>query len=487
MTRFVPAVFVLLASTAISSAAGPFDDLLKAVPPNTNTLVLVNVKSAFASALAKKENWALQHQTKYRSGIGFVPDDAELVVIASDVNLSLMTRGYQIGLAKVHNTPTIPELARREGGTSDEIAGQLVVLSPRDVYYAPLPGFTLAAVYPADRQATARWLRHVQSAKASALSPFLKKAVDGSGDAALTVAVDLGDVITPSILRYGLANSPVVAKRKGLNVNLLVRTVASVRGLTLSVKITDTINGSVRVEFGLDPTLFRMTMKDLFLELLNDMGAAIPGLENWEATFDATSMTLSGQLTTPDLHRIISLFTFPGAGGSGDPKIGKNEISVGATQRYMAAVSAIVDDIKRAKESPNYDKTATWHDKAAAQLEQLNRAGVDEMAVEAALESAKRLRATAASLRGVPIDLESLSKQAYYRNQSYGGVSLSWWGGISPVIMSGPPDTNYPQIRQKQAKVIADDQQRRAEAWSQITRIFSDTRSKLTEKYKAPF
>ena len=33
----------------------------------------------------------------------------------------------------------------------------------------------------------------MQSARAANLSPYLKQAVDGSGDSALTVAVDLGD------------------------------------------------------------------------------------------------------------------------------------------------------------------------------------------------------------------------------------------------------------------------------------------------------
>jgi hypothetical protein len=488
MTRLVPvALVVLLACSHCATAAGPFDDLLKAVPPNTNTLALVNVKAAFDSPLAKKENWALQHQQKYRSGLGFVPADASMVVIASDVNLSVLTRGHQVALVKVRNTPTIPELAAREGGTSDTITGQSVVLSPRDVYYAPLPGGVLAGVFPADRQATARWLRHTQSAKGPALSPYLQKAADAAGDAAVVIAVDLGDVVTPSILKYGLSNSPVVAKRKGLNVDVLVRVVSSVRGLTLAVKITDTVTGTIRVEFGQDPTLFRNTMKDLFLELVDDMGAAIPGLETWEATFDATSMTLSGGLTTPDLQRILSLFAFPGAAGEDDAKAAKDEVSVGATQRYVAAVTAILDNIKKAKDSPQYEKTATWHDKAAAQLEQLNRRGVDPLAVEAALESAKRLHAIAASMRGVPIDMEALARKGYYYNHTSIGWSVGWWGGVRPVYMPGPVETNYPQIMAEQAKVIAADKQRRSDAWSQIDSLLLRARDELTTKYKAKF
>src|SRR5262249_60656159 len=172
-----------------------------------------------------------------------------------------------------------------------------------------------------------------------------------------------------------------------------------------TVKVTDTIAGTIRIDFAGDPTPFRRILKDLFLELVDDQGASIPGLELWEATYGPNSMTLTGQLTTADLKRILSLFAFPGAAGEDSAKLGANEVSVPATQRYLAAVDSILKDIRSAKDSPNYEKTATWHDKAATQLEQLNRRGVDPAAVQAAFEAAKRLRAIASSLRGVPIDL----------------------------------------------------------------------------------
>ena len=54
-----------------------------------------------------------------------------------------------------------------------------VVLSPRNVYFAPLPNRVLAAVYPADRQATARWVRHTLAPQGTtALAPYLKQPGD---------------------------------------------------------------------------------------------------------------------------------------------------------------------------------------------------------------------------------------------------------------------------------------------------------------------
>src|SRR4029453_5483005 len=96
----------------------------------------------------------------------------------------------------------------------------------------------------------------------------------------------------------------------------------------------------------------------------------------------------------------------------------------------------------------NYEKTATWHEKAAAQIEQLNERGVDPAAVNGAFEVSKRLRAIAGTLRGVPIDLDALaSKQYYYSRPSVGVMPGGWWGW-QPVIF-GPTqvETNIPEIQ----------------------------------------
>jgi hypothetical protein len=489
MPRFVPAVLALVA-LAPAATAGPYDDLLRAVPPNTNTLVMVNVKAAFASPLAKSEKWADDYFKRYQSGMAFVPPESEAVVIASEVNLSDMTRDHQIGLVKVRNLPAMNALADREGGATGQLSGQVVVLSPRDVYYVALPGSVLAAVYPANRQATARWIRHAMASKAPDLTPYLKRAADaaGAGEDVLTIAVDFAEVIDPARLKVGLPASPAVIKQKGVDVGLTAGFLASVQGITFTARITDRIVGTVRVDFALDVNLYKRITRELFLELLDEEGVAIPGMDAWETTYGEKSMTLSGPLTPADLRRILSLFAFPGHADEDTPKVNPGQPSGPATQRYLAAVKVILDDIRKTKDSPDYVKTATWHEKAAEQLEHIGRQAVDPIAVEAAFEVAKRLRAIGASLRGVPIDLEAIGRQGYYYSRPNWGVALGW-GGIRPVWYGGggQVETNLPQVRAEQAKVVAADQQRRVEVWTQIDQILADTSIKLTDKYKIKF
>jgi hypothetical protein len=289
-------------------------------------------------------------------------------------------------------------------------------------------------------------------------------------------------------MRLSLPSSPAVVQAKGVDVNLLSSLLASAKGMTFSAKVTDSIAASVTVEFAGDPSRFRRTLPDLFRELIEGQGIAIAGFEGWEPTFTQTTMTLSGKITTPDLQRILSLFAFPQAPGEGDPTAKGAEPSAAMTKRYLAAVDAVLASITKLKDTPNYEKTATWHEKAAAQIENLNENGVDPMAVNAGFDVSKRLRAIAASLRGVPIDVDALANQQFYSARPSIGVMPGGWWGWQPFLF-GPTqvDTNIPQIQAQMQKVIAEDKKRRLEAWSQIERTMVDTRRKLAEKYKTDF
>jgi hypothetical protein len=485
------AAVVVLASASLARAAGPYDDLLKHVPQNANTLVLIDAKGALASPLAKNEKWSEKGRGD-RGGLGFVPSDAETVVIAAAVNLNSLTRDGQVGLVKVsHNVPEMREIAFRENGTMDEIAGRLAVLSPRNVYFTTVPGAQFVAVYPADRQFTARYLKAIKAGKTGDLSPYLTAAVNKVGSNAITVAVDLEDVLDKTLLKITLRASPSVAKVKTADVELVAALLAGTKGMTFSAKIDETITGSFSVQFAGDPSDFQKTLPDLFREVLEGGGIAISGFSGWEAKFKDNTMTLTGPLTTSDLRRIVSLFAFPQLPGEPDPKIKGNEISVDMTRRYLQAVDTIVSETKALQKSPDYNKMATWHDKAADQIDQLNRRGVDQIASDAAYQVSRRLRAVAQSLRGVPIDKKALEGQEYYYYSGGGyspGIGGGWFGW-RPYIYNNPGylQTNIPEIQGQIAKLIADDEKERLAAWSDITRYLIEARRKLGDKYKTDF
>jgi hypothetical protein len=486
MTRLVPALLVLLVS-APRLYAGPYDDLLKSVPPHTNTLVLVDVKAAFASPLARSEKWSDDFFHRYRAGIGFVPPNAEAAVIASETNLTAMTRDHQIGLVKVRNMPNMRDLAARSGGFTDRLSDQVTAVTPQDVFFVALPNSVLAGIYPANRQAASRWIRFALAGKPAELSAYLKRAVDTSGENTITVAVDLTDSGDAVMLRETLPASPAVVRQKGVDVERVSRFIASVEGLTLSIKIHEGITATVRVDFGLDITPFKRISRELFLEVLDQEGVAVPGMSGWDTTYTERSMTLSGSLTKTDLRRILSLFSFPGPALEEDPMVNPGEVSLPATRRYMGAVDVILADLRQSRDSADFVRMATWNERAAQQLDQLVRRAVDPIAINAAYDTAKRLRALAASLRGVPINLDEIASRAYFI-ASGGGTSLGWWRGFHPVWNGGGSfSTNFPQIYAEQQKAIADDKKNRSTVWSQIDELLAEARKKLSEKHKTRF
>ena len=472
-------------------AAGPYDDLLKHAPANANALVLVDVTAAYASPLAKAEKWAEAARLSGHGVLGFVPDDAERLAIAAEVNLSSMERDFQVGLVKVTHMPNFRDLANREGGAVVEIADQITTLSPRDVYFTTFTGGQFAAAYPADRQYVARWIKAAKAGKLPGLSPHLRKAADASAASTVTVAVDLEDAADPSLLRRGLAASPVLVKHKGVNQPALALFLSRVKGLTFTAAVTDAVAGKIVVEFPEDVTRYKGVVKDLLLELIDAYGVVIDGLDQWQAAYTDTTLTLTGPMTSGDLKRLLSLFSFPHPGAPEAGAVDGKEPTAGATRRYLAAVDAVMADLRKMKDGANYEKTATWHDKTAAQLDMIGRGNVDPIAVDAAYQCAKQLRAIAASMRGVPIAMSEANDKAYA--YSSGTPYWGWWGGgrrgaLRSLAFSTPyVDTNIPQLQQDVAKAIADDKKKRVEAWVGIDQTLAAARRKLGDKYKAKF
>jgi hypothetical protein len=282
-----------------------------------------------------------------------------------------------------------------------------------------------------------------------------------------------------------------VVKQKDVNVELVAKLIASVEGMTVSIKVHDGITATVRVDFGMEVTSYKKITRELFLELLDYQGVTINGMSAWETKYTEKSMTLSGTLTDTDMRRVLSLFAFPGAVAEDDPQVKPGEISVPATKRYLAACDTILADLRKQKDTPDYMKSATWNEKAADQLHMLDRRAVDPIAITSAHDTAARLRALAGSLRGVPIDLDALANSAYL----YGSSNTGWargggrgWWGLRPVWTGGGSlSTNLPQVWAQQEKVIVDDKKRRTEVWIQIDQILADARQKLTDKYKTRF
>ncbi len=472
-TAFLTAAVLLAAPPA--PAATPFDDLLAAVPANANCLAFFDVKAAYDSPISVKENWRGEFQEKFKAKVNNLPPDAQRVVVAMDVNMNSLGRTSQLALVRVRSAPGMQQIGAREGGTIDLVADRSVLLSPRDVYFTTLDGSTVAAQYPADRQALARWLRQVRGGSRTELSPYLAASAAVATSTPFGVALDLSDAFDPRAVRAIVERSPAVAG-KNVNKDGLARFVAGTRGIAFNVEMGSTMVGHLRVDLLGDPGPFRSVLKDLLLESIENQGASIPGLENWDVKFGDKSMTLTGPMTHPDFERVLSLFDFP----NHEAENGTEGPSVAQTKRYLDAVAGYVAEVQKPKQTRNakeYEKTALWTQQYAEKIEQLSRRGVDPIALEAGKHVADRLRGIAGSLRGVPITVKQAENSAY----TIVAMSRGWYGG--GVAMN----SNAVKVQEMAAKAIADDERNRDRAWSEIEKAVIDARLALGDKYKTPF
>jgi hypothetical protein len=461
---------VLLALTAGPAAAGPFDELMKTVPPSANTLVLVDVAGLTGSAVGKKAGWAVKVGERYRDGSGVLPPGAERVLIAGQVDLQAGDWEWKAAVADTASAPALADVAARERGEPDEVAGLAVVHSPRGAYFAaPAPNRWLV-FHPDDRPALAEWVRRGKEEKSAAASRYLTEAARRIENLHVVVAADLSDAIAPASARAVASAMPSLVRRNA-DPAAFARLLVSLRGVTLTAHATDRVQAVLRFDFGTNPLPMQAVLKDALLELVENHGAALPELAHWESAITDNTFRLSGTLTPESLERVLGLFAFPYTRGPAPKDMAP---TAEATKWYLDTVRKVVQDVRKTRTGTKPEKTALWHDAAAGRIEHLDPRGVDPAALETGQAIAYRLRAVAGSMRGVPVDLKQLQSQAYF----YGG--RSGWG-----LFGGPNIvfTNVPKVQAQMNQVIAEDKANRELLGRQIDDLLSQTRSKLATKY----
>src|SRR5205085_8685394 len=80
-----------------ASAAGPYDDLLKWIPEQANTLLLMDVYELHKSPLGKQEDWATKH-TRVSLGPSSMSPKISKVVVAAQLNPSTLNYTWEAGV-----------------------------------------------------------------------------------------------------------------------------------------------------------------------------------------------------------------------------------------------------------------------------------------------------------------------------------------------------------------------------------------------------
>jgi hypothetical protein len=478
-------VVVILASGVPGRAAEPRlleQGLLEWTPGSCNAVALIHMRKLVESPIGRKEKWGEKVRRAYAEGLLSAPPWVKEVVRATSFGTAGTPITYSI--YSMDQVSVIGDIAKHELASIEKITGQFAVLSPRGVYFVQLASGLVGTVQPPDRRAVSAWVRSHAAGKGTELAPYLQSALAHGDTASIVIAVDLTDMLNQERVRGWLATSPrlrALAKR-----DELAALVASIRGARISLTVTDTIDGRLRLDFDSPVGSQAEALKAVVLQWLEDAGAQMGVLAKAKATSAGKSLTFETALEERALQRILSLIRSPHLPGKGENENAADlkPNAVASAAYYDSVCQLLKSLIRRNKGASDYDKTALWHETFARKIAELPTTGVDGELVNWGQGISDKLRGLAASLRGIPVEVNKLENSIRVNSTTYN----RWYANSAE---SGPlyfPDwikteSNVDDVRARQADVIAQNADQREAIWTMMKEATAEVARRMQYTY----
>lgn len=401
------------------------------VPTSANTVVAIDVDGLFASPLGQKNGWR-EARAKNQNAPLDIPGLATSILLAAEVDFRAGTPIWELSTMHLKEPLGINTLAAAEGGRVDQLAGQPIVVSPRDLLFTVAEPANVVGIYPADRQRFARFLRGGEKGPGSENS--LVQAVEFvAKDGQIAIALNLQDIVDTPTARTVLASMPTL-KDSPVPLDTLAPIMASIQGVVIGVHVGETIQGKVVVEFGQSTDILASVGKSVFLGILERKGAMIDGVKNWSVKAGSGRVEFAGTLEEQDLRDLLSLFQMPSTrASSNSPAAAPSKAD--ASKTYFADATKIINGLRGKRGAGSLGEYALWYETYARKLDNLPLLNVDEDLVQWAHETSDRMRAIAAAYRSVGPNVaiqagsfgEYDSENSFYdvRRQGRGQAGLS--------------------------------------------------------------
>ena len=486
-------VSVLVASGLSAQAADDISTLIRYVPKSANALIILRVRDLLNTPRAKRERWAEKAEEKFLAGAAAVPPWVDNLVRASHFHPGSSLSSWSVAVVASSRPIDMSLVARRERVDVGILSGKPAVLSPRGCYFVQLDERLLGVMCPAFRQDTVRWMRFVKTNRTPAISSYLSH-VATDNQSQIVLALDMEDMLEPQRIRQRLLAAKSL-QGKPQTVKALATLLEGLQGIRLHIKVEDKTTAAIWIDFATKVGPEGKYLKPLLLETLNDMGAALDDFEAGQIRIEGKSAVIVAPLSDEGLRRIMTMILTPTPGthqNSSAPATTRPRtvrIGIPETVKYYRAVERILTDLERAnRRAKNYLRTATWHENFARKIDQLPVSGVDPELVKYGNSISSDLRALAASLRGVPLEVNTLQSSvtynAYY-DPPWGYVG--WWGGVSGRPATWRVTSNLQAVRAKQSEAIIRGAKQRQQVWKMIEDKRARIRVRMRQKYGDDF
>ena len=344
----------------------------------------------------------------------------------------------------------------------------------------------------------ARWIARCERKDNPAPAAYFTEAIKDESSQIL-MAFDTRDMFGPKLVRARLARMQSLVGNEA-HLETLSKLIEQLRGVRLQIRIEEQAAARLSLDFGADvPKKVGEYFRPVLTEFFGDAGAYIEELETAKVEVAAQSVTLVMDLSDSSLRRVLSLLISPSPSASSEaeatpmpptpdtavrPVPGKTGPNAAASQTYFTAVYQSLADLEAMnRKAKDYAKTATWHDNYARKIDQLPMRNVDQELLDYGADVASKLRSLAASLRGVPLQMNRLQNSITYDvKYDPGWVAGSWWGGAGYRPSTYNVQTNAGQIRAEQATAVAKGAEQREEIWKMLADQTAGVRRRMLDK-----
>jgi len=485
-SRWTGVFALLLTLTAdVAHAASPFDTLLPLVPADANVLVLIDVERIRSSAIAKNQKFS-----------GEEPGDTDLTIIPPrEVRQAVLAqkirgfreslRDWQAAVLALEADPSLTGLAAEFGGSLDTIAGQETVRLPNGGTALSVAPRSLSVLAPFDRHRVGKFVALSKTSKPAPIDPFLSTAAASMGlKTHVLVAMDLQEMFSSSQILLYLREAKAFESRP-MDLNAATRLAAGIRGMTLSLGFTDSVQGQLTLEFSGSTEGTSEWTKALLLELFADIGATIEDLESWSFSRGDKSISLKGELSLPGVRRVLALIDFP----TRIPQSALPNAELSDAERQKLTARATLERFKATERlyldlrNPAKTRQLTtaeyglWYDKYARKIETLPSRFVDKDLLAWSDDLVLKLRVLSTKSR-----LVGIKAGAYSRSSNYVTNFFSTWYGGYYETRQLESEFDYIQ-RVERASNAAD----KFALYEEIDRDTLAIRRQMTERYGVEF
>ena len=477
-----------------------FGDLAKKLPGNVNAVMAVNVDKISKSPIGVSEKWATSYGGQTASGLMFVPEAANVVLMGAVMDFDAFRPKETAIMITMDQVPPVGTLRSMTDGRVDDINDMEFIETKAGAYVHRASDTLIVGLRPGDRAYFRNWLSDLNKSS-TRVKDYLEEGIGFADEnAAIIMAFNLEHFVSRSRVYDNIKGMDAV-RTNTLDPKIVSKQLASLRGFTLGVTVTDKVTGSVKIDFAEDISSLAPLASEIAQAVLARTGLQLEEFESWEVTSNANQVKLSGSLSTPSLRKIISIVDVPRfdenpyASASESMNSASADTPASLSKKYFDTVNSFYDEIK-SKITPGaaYLENAKWLGNYADKIDAMSVLNIDEAVVAYGNQVSQTLRDAGTGLRNTNQTAKEVNQQMLADGTRSGGgfgASLSWGGGYSTGGVGWGEGTNRGDGSRARG---AAQKKEKSEAVKSIVGMFSNldtdrrnVRQAMSQKYGMDF